>query len=128
MVGSCKETQLQSKRAARCHLPLSASAAERLATAFRGIVGIAAPLPGFRPVVKIAGGFAADYQAVHKLVGKIIDSNPPKVSIDLGGLGSRRSAQNERTVSHRARVGRKKSRKQLFAALSDTKCPGRDLT
>jgi hypothetical protein len=34
--------------------------------------------------VKIAGGFAADHQAVHELVGKTIDSNPPRVSIDLG--------------------------------------------
>jgi len=33
--------------------------------------------------VKIGGVFGTYHQAVHELVGKIIDSNPPSVSIDL---------------------------------------------
>jgi hypothetical protein len=41
---------------------------------------IIAPPPSFWPVVKVkvASVFAADHQAVHELVGKIVDSNPPR--------------------------------------------------
>ena len=50
----------------------------------RDAESIAAPLPGFRPVVKIAGVFAADHEAVREVVGKIVDE-PARVSIELGG-------------------------------------------
>ena len=34
-------------------------------------------MPGLRPIVKIAGVFVSDNQAVHELIGKIVDANMP---------------------------------------------------
>jgi len=97
---------------------------------------IAAPLPGFRPVVKIAGGFAADDQAVHKLVGKIIDSNPPRVSIDLGRPSINRivsRSPGEFSSELVAQLGRSVSQSSLFAPVFDfpnrrsVACPSADM-